>query len=88
MTIAWRRVARGTEITVTDTGEGIAPEHLGHVFDRFYRADPARSRGRGGSGIGLTITQALVEGQGGSVSAHSDGPGRGATFVVRLPTAT
>lgn len=75
------------EIEVTDTGEGIEAEHLGHVFDRFYRADPARSRSRGGSGIGLTISQALVEAQGGHIMARSVGPGRGASFVVRLPAA-
>jgi len=73
------------ELEVADTGEGIEAEHLGHVFDRFYRADPSRNRSQGGSGIGLTITRALVEAQGGSISAHSDAPGRGATFTVRLP---
>ncbi len=69
-----------------DTGTGIAAEHLPHLFEGFYRADPARGRTRGGSGIGLTIS-ALVEAHSGSVSAASAGPGRGATFVVRLPVA-
>jgi two-component system, OmpR family, sensor histidine kinase BaeS len=73
------------ELEVADTGEGIEAEHLGHVFDRFYRADPSRNRSQGGSGIGLTITKVLVEAQGGSISAHSDGPGFGATFTVRFP---
>ncbi len=73
------------ELSVTDAGEGIAPEHLGHVFDRFYRADTARNRMQGGSGIGLTITRALVEAHGGYVSVTSPGPGAGATFTIRLP---
>jgi signal transduction histidine kinase len=77
------------ELDVTDTGEGIAPEHLPHVFERFYRADPARRRqpGGSGSGIGLTISRALVEAHGGGLSAHSAGPGHGATFSIRLPAA-
>ena len=73
------------EFLVRDSGEGIEPEHLTHVFDRFYRADTARNRQQGGSGIGLTITRALVEAHGGSISAASPGRGRGATFTVRLP---
>jgi len=73
------------ELAVSDTGEGIAPEHLGRVFERFYRADQARSRATGGSGIGLAIAKAIVEAHGGSLRAESDGPGRGATFVVTLP---
>jgi signal transduction histidine kinase len=73
------------EIVVADDGEGIDPAHLVHVFERFYRADPARSRVRGGSGIGLTISKALVEAHGGGLSAASPGPGLGATFTVRLP---
>ncbi len=73
------------EIVVTDTGDGIEPEALSHVFDRFYRADLARTRDRAGSGIGLTISRALVEAHGGGISARSAGPGTGATFTVRLP---
>lgn len=72
---------------VTDSGDGIAAEHLPHLFDRFYRVDAARDRGHGGSGIGLAIARALVEAQGGSVAAHSDGPGTGSTFTVTLPGA-
>ena len=75
------------ELRVSDTGEGIAAEHLPHVFERFYRADPARGRTRGGSGIGLTISRALVEPHGGGISVTSAGPGQGATFTVRLPVA-
>ncbi len=73
------------EITVADDGEGIDAAHLVHVFERFYRADPARSRVRGGSGIGLTISKALVEAHGGGLSASSPGPGGGAEFTIRLP---
>lgn len=75
------------EITVSDTGEGIPTEHLDHIFERFYRADPARSRAHGGSGIGLTISRALVEAHGGGLSAASQGRGQGALFKVRLPAA-
>ncbi|WP_129841599.1 HAMP domain-containing sensor histidine kinase [Streptomyces sp. RFCAC02] len=73
-------------LTVTDTGCGIAPEHLPHVFDRFYRADPSRSRATGGSGLGLAITRHLVEAHGGRVAASST-PGRGSEFTIRLPGA-
>ena len=76
---------RWVEITVSDTGEGIDPEALGHIFDRFYRADLARTPDRRGSGIGLTISRALVEAHGGGISARSTGRGAGSTFVVRLP---
>lgn len=73
-------------LQVGDTGVGIAADHLPHVFERFYRVDAARDRGRGGSGIGLAIVKALVEAHGGGVEAASDGPGHGATFVVVLPS--
>ena len=71
-------------IAVADTGGGIAPEDLPHVFDRFYRADRSRSRATGGSGVGLAIVKQLVEAQGGGVSAQSE-PGRGSTFAFSLP---
>jgi signal transduction histidine kinase len=72
-------------VTVTDTGEGIAAEHLPHIFERFYRADTARDRAHGGSGIGLAISKALVEAHGGTIAAGSRGLGHGATFTVVLP---
>ena len=72
-------------IAVRDTGEGIAAEHLLHVFERFYRADTARDRARGGSGIGLAIAKALTEAQGGTITAASPGTGRGTTFTIALP---
>ena len=85
VTLSCARTGPWVRYDVADTGEGITPEHLPHVFDRFYRADAARDRDHGGSGIGLAIAKALAEAHGGGVSAASDGPGRGATFTVRLP---
>lgn len=72
-------------IIVADSGEGIAAEHLAHLFDRFYRVDSARGRVGSGSGIGLTISRALVEAHGGRILARSDGAGKGACFTVELP---
>ena len=86
VTLSCHRVDQWVQYTVADTGEGVAPQHLPHLFDRFYRADTARDRNRGGSGIGLSIAKALVEAHGGTIAVASDGPGRGATFTVRLPT--
>jgi signal transduction histidine kinase len=85
VTLACRRVDRWVEYRVTDTGEGVAVDHLPHLFDRFYRADTARDREHGGSGIGLAIAKALVEAHGGGISVTSPGPGQGTTFRVRLP---
>ena len=73
--------------TVSDTGDGMAPEHLSRVFERFYRVDRSRTRAQGGSGIGLSIARALVEAHGGRIRAESDGPGTGARFILTLPTA-
>ena len=87
VTLTCRRVDRWMDYVVADTGEGIQAEHLGHLFDRFYRADTARDRNHGGSGIGLSIAKALVEAHGGGISVTSPGPGEGATFTVRLPSA-
>ena len=72
------------EYVVSDTGDGIAPEHLGHVFDRFYRSDTARTRAHGGSGIGLSIAKALVEAHGGEIAAASAGLALGTQFTVRV----
>jgi signal transduction histidine kinase len=81
------RAGYGVEIAVTDTGAGIAAEHLEHVFERFYRVDTARDRAHGGSGIGLAISRALVQAHGGRIQADSAGAGKGATFRVWLPAA-
>ena len=73
-------------MAVTDTGIGIPPEALDHVFERFYRADDARTRDSGGAGLGLAIAQKLVDDHGGRISAEST-PGQGSTFTVTLPLA-
>jgi signal transduction histidine kinase len=72
------------ELSVADTGIGIAAEHLPHLFERFYRADPARARADGGSGLGLAIAEWITQGHGGQISVASE-LGRGSTFTVRLP---
>jgi len=82
-----RHEGRSVRLTVIDTGIGIAPEHLLHVFERFYRVDDSRSRVGGGSGIGLTIAKHLVEAHGGEISVASDGPGKGSEFSFTVPTA-
>ena len=74
-----------TQIRVTDTGQGISPEFLPHVFDRFRQADASTTRLESGLGLGLAITKQLVELQGGSITAQSAGQGKGAAFTVRLP---
>ncbi|GAA1012584.1 two-component sensor histidine kinase [Acrocarpospora pleiomorpha] len=71
-------------VAVRDQGEGIDPAHLPHVFDRFYRADPGRSRAYGGTGLGLAIAAALVEAHQGRIEVTST-PGEGTTFKVALP---
>jgi signal transduction histidine kinase len=83
-----RRSRDTIAFTVSDTGEGIAAEHLPHVFERFYRVDAARDRARGGSGIGLAIVKAVVEAHGGCVRVSSDGDGRGSTLTLTLPVVT
>ena len=79
------RVNSHVEIIVSDTGQGIAPEFLPHVFDRFRQADQRTTRQHGGMGLGLAIVKNLVEMHGGSVNAASPGKGEGATFTVQLP---
>ena len=71
-------------LAVSDTGSGIAPEDLPHIFERFYRADRARAQATGGSGIGLAIVKHIVETHGGTVVVRS-APGRGSSFELRLP---
>lgn len=80
-----RRMNGEIEISVSDSGRGIGPEFLPHVFERFRQADPSSTRIQGGMGLGLSIAKQLVELHGGTISAQSPGPNRGATFVVRLP---
>ena len=83
--ISLRSTGSGTEITVRDSGSGIAPEHLPRVFDRFYRGDPSRSSA--GTGLGLALVKSIVDLHHGSVSIDS-APGRGTTVVLRFPAQT
>jgi PAS domain S-box-containing protein len=83
-----RRSQSAIELAVEDTGEGIDPTFLPHVFERFRQADGRSTRAHGGLGLGLAICKSLVEMQGGRIEARSGGKGLGATFVVRLPVAT
>ncbi|MFN0074178.1 MAG: ATP-binding protein [Chloroflexota bacterium] len=79
-----RRQGRRGILEVTDTGQGIAPEHIPHIFDRFYRVDASRRRSTGGTGLGLAIVREIVTAHGGSVSVQSS-LGEGSTFTVTLP---
>jgi len=74
------------EISVTDAGPGLDEEHLEHLFERFYRADPSRARASGGVGLGLAIVAAVAEAHGGTASASSR-PGEGTTIAIALPLA-
>jgi histidine kinase len=86
VTINAARAGESVQITVRDTGAGIAPDHLAQLFDRFYRVDKSRSRAAGGgSGIGLTIAKYLVEAHGGEIRAESEGVGKGSAFSFTLP---
>jgi heavy metal sensor kinase len=76
--------ANAAVVTVRDTGIGIAPQHLPHVFERFYRVDKARSREQGGTGLGLSISQSIVTAHGGKIELTS-APGRGTVFTVSIP---
>jgi heavy metal sensor kinase len=84
VTLGARQHEGWVRLTVEDTGEGIGPEHLPHVFERFYRADRARARATGGTGLGLAIVKHLTEAHGGWVMVES-APGRGSCFTVWLP---
>ncbi len=86
ITIQTKTTPEAVDLSIADTGEGIPPEHLPYVFDRFYRTDPARSRDRGGAGLGLAIARAIVEAHGGQLTVTSEGiPGQGSTFTISLP---
>jgi signal transduction histidine kinase len=83
--VSLARIGDEVEIAVSDTGAGISPDFLPHVFERFRQQHAGTSRRHGGLGLGLAIVRNLVELHGGSVTAESEGEGRGATFKVRLP---
>ena len=82
------QAGRFASISVTDTGVGLAPDELTHIFERFYRVDKARTRRSGGSGIGLTIAQRLAWAMGGEITVRSEGVGHGSTFGFTLPLAS
>jgi histidine kinase len=88
ITISAKRLNGAVQISVRDTGSGIPPEHVDHIFDRFYRVDKSRSRqSGGGSGIGLTIARALVEAHGGRIWVESAGEAQGSVFHFTLTAA-
>ena len=79
-----RRIGSGVEVTVSDTGDGIRPEDLPHVFDSFYRGEKSRSRATGGAGLGLAISRGIVQAHGGEIKVQSES-GRGSQFTFNLP---
>jgi signal transduction histidine kinase len=84
ITLKALQVEAGIILCIQDTGEGIAPEDLPHIFERFYRADKARAEADGASGLGLAIARALVVAHGGEIHAESS-PGQGTKMVIHLP---
>jgi signal transduction histidine kinase len=86
VTVSADRHDGSVDVHVADTGPGIPPEHLPRLFERFYRADPARSQKEGGTGIGLAIARSVVEAHGGRIWADSS-PGQGSVFTFELPVA-
>ena len=83
--VAGNQAKGGVVLSVKDSGEGLLPEQLAAVFDRFYRVDKSRSRETGGTGLGLAIVKAIVESHGGQVKARSEGKGKGSEFIIVLP---
>ena len=84
--VSMDRDERSVQVVVQDFGEGIAPENIKKIFNRFYRVDKARSRDKGGNGLGLAIAQRLVEGYHGEITVES-APGHGSLFRITLPLA-
>lgn len=87
VTVSVARVNSQLELVVEDSGQGIAPQFLPHVFDRFRQADASTTRSHTGLGLGLAIVRHVVEQHGGTAAARSAGEGKGATFTIRLPLA-
>lgn len=87
ITVVAVQTAGRVRFSVEDTGDGIDPQQLEQIFNRFYRTDPSRSRETGGSGLGLAIVRAIIEAHGGMVTAISAGIGKGSKFTLFLPTA-
>ena len=82
VTLTARRTGQTVEVTVQDSGKGIRPEDLPHIFERFYRGEKSRSRATGGAGLGLAIAQGIVRAHGGDISVVNK---NGARFVITLP---
>jgi len=82
--VSARAVDASAQLTVADTGQGIAPAAIPHLFERFYRADEGRNRAAGGTGLGLAIAQAIVRRHGGEIAVVS-AIGEGSRFTVTLP---
>ncbi|HZA35189.1 MAG TPA: HAMP domain-containing sensor histidine kinase, partial [Vicinamibacterales bacterium] len=85
--VAVTRTSTSVQIRVTDNGQGISPDFLPYVFDRFRQADSSTTRGAWGLGIGLSIAKHIVELHGGTIVATSGGSGQGSTFIVHLPAS-
>lgn len=85
--IAVSREEEMVAFRVSDSGVGLSPQQLAHIFERFYRVDTSRARAFGGSGIGLTIAQSLAQAMGGDIRAESAGLGQGSSFILTLPQA-
>jgi two-component system sensor histidine kinase BaeS len=84
ITLSARKDADVVVLNIQDTGSGITPEHLPHIFERFYRADASRHQNQNESGLGLAITKSFIEAHGGTISASSN-PGEGTTITIQLP---
>lgn len=85
ISVAGKQAKSMVFLSVKDSGEGLLPDQLAAVFDRFYRADKSRSRETGGTGLGLAIVKAIIELHGGQVKAYSEGKGKGSEFTIVLP---
>ena len=85
ISVAGKQAISMVVLSIKDSGEGLLPDQLAAVFDRFYRADKSRSRETGGTGLGLAIVKAIIESHGGQVKAYSEGKGKGSEFTIILP---